>query len=122
MCSLLEQENSKDIMINHKGTRIAQITNNQHQYISAKLLKIRNGDLAPLNEFLVACHVILICREMNVWRLMICGNKVIQDILLCLSRISSQEPTFFNSFIAKQWMSFCGEGENGVSRNLRRRM
>ena len=22
----------------------------------------------------------------------------------------------FNSFIAKQWMSFCGEGENGVSR------
>ena len=28
----------------------------------------------------------------------------------------------FNSFIAKQWMSFCREGENGVSRNLRRRM
>ena len=42
------------------------------------------------------------------------------QVLTYYSKPSSVTTTFissfFNSFIAKQWMSFCGEGENGVSR------
>ena len=35
-----------------------------------------------------------------------------EPIMAAMKSLSSS----FNSFIAKQWMSFCGEGENGVSR------
>ena len=84
-------------MINHKEKGRAKDyckrpTSND---TSAKLLKIRNLDLVPLKEFFVTWHVILICREINVWRVMICEAKVMQEILH--SQFSSQEQTLHYS-------------------------
>ena len=69
------------------------------------------------------------CRE--VWGVM-CETSVISLYTPLMPRRLSLMPVhcpaddarhyIFNSFIAKQWMSFCGYGQNGVSRNLRRRM
>ena len=47
--------------------------------------------------------------------------SIVIDCYRLSSIVMDYHNAVFNSFVAKQWMSFCGEGENGVSRNLRRR-
>ena len=49
-------------------------------------LKTRNPVVVPFKRtFRYYRYVILICREINVWRLIRCGMKMVQEIVLCLS-------------------------------------